>query len=81
KVWRALEEIPYGIIKTYGEVAGIIAQPKASRAVGLANNRNPIPIFIPCHRVIGANGMLTGYLGGLEVKKYLLNLEKKYGNI
>ena len=62
-VWSALEKIPYGETKTYGEIAKIIGRDKAYRAVGLANNRNPIPIFIPCHRVIGANGKLVGYAG------------------
>jgi methylated-DNA-[protein]-cysteine S-methyltransferase len=76
QVWAALCEIPYGMTATYGEIAAKIGKPKASRAVGLANNRNPIPIIIPCHRVIGANGSLTGYAGGLEMKKRLLELEK-----
>ena len=75
-VWSALEKIPYGETKTYGEIAKIIGKDKAYRAVGLANNRNPIPIFIPCHRVIGANGKLVGYAGGLDIKKQLLELEK-----
>lgn len=76
KVWTALCGIPYGMTATYGEIAAKISAPKAARAVGLANNRNPIPIIIPCHRVIGANGSLTGYAGGLEMKKKLLDLEK-----
>lgn len=76
QVWAALCEIPYGKTVSYGDVAGKVGKPKAARAVGLANNRNPIPIFIPCHRVIGADGSLTGYRGGLEVKKKLLDLEK-----
>ncbi len=75
KVWRALKEIPFGETRSYGEIAKRIGQPKASRAVGGANNKNPLPIFIPCHRVIGANGKLVGYAGGLEVKKTLLNVE------
>lgn len=75
-VWSALEKIPYGETKTYGEIAKIIGRDKAYRAVGLANNKNPIPIFIPCHRVIGANGKLVGYAGGLNIKKQLLELEK-----
>lgn len=75
-VWSALEKIPYGETKTYGEIAKIIGRDKAYRAVGLANNKNPIPIFIPCHRVIGANGKLVGYAGGLDIKKQLLELEK-----
>lgn len=76
KVWHALEGIPYGEIRSYSEIAEIIGKPKASRAVGLANNRNPISIFIPCHRVIGKNGKLVGYGGGLHIKDFLLNLEK-----
>lgn len=80
-VWKALCDIPYGETRSYKDLAEIIGKPKASRAVGLANNKNTIPIFIPCHRVIGTNGKLIGYLGGLEVKKYLLDLEKKHGNL
>lgn len=76
KVWAALCEIPYGKTASYGDIAVKIGSPKAARAVGLANNRNPIPIFIPCHRVIGADGSLTGYRGGLEIKRRLLELEK-----
>lgn len=76
QVWSALCGIPFGKTATYGEIAEKIGRPKAARAVGLANNRNPIPIFIPCHRVIGADGSLTGYRGGLEMKKKLLELEK-----
>lgn len=75
KVWKALQQIPIGETRSYGEIASIIGNPKASRAVGMANNKNPIPIFIPCHRVIGANGSLVGYAGGLEIKKYLLEKE------
>jgi methylated-DNA-[protein]-cysteine S-methyltransferase len=77
KVWSALCEIPYGKTATYRDIAEKVGNPKAARAVGLANNRNPIPIFIPCHRVIGADGSLTGYRGGLEIKKRLLDLEKE----
>ena len=76
QVWSALCEIPYGKTASYKDIAVKVGAPKAARAVGLANNRNPIPIFIPCHRVIGANGSLTGYRGGLEMKKKLLDLEK-----
>lgn len=76
KVWANLCGIPYGKTATYGEIALKAGSPRAARAVGLANNRNPIPIFIPCHRVIGADGSLTGYRGGLELKKRLLDLEK-----
>jgi len=77
-VWRALREIPYGETRCYQEIAETISRPKAVRAVGLANNRNPVPIIIPCHRVIGKNGKLTGYAGGLEVKDFLLSLEKRH---
>jgi len=77
KCWKALQEIPYGETRSYGEIAKRIGNPKAPRAVGLSNNRNPISIFIPCHRVIGANGKLVGYAGGLNVKEYLLNMEKQ----
>jgi len=80
KVWNALKEIPCGETRSYGEIAKIIGNEKASRAVGMANNKNPIMIIIPCHRVIGANGKLVGYAGGLDVKEELLNLEKKYEN-
>lgn len=75
RVWAALRAIPYGETRTYGELAAAIGSPNASRAVGMANHRNPIPIIIPCHRVIGANGTLTGYAGGLEIKRKLLALE------
>jgi len=75
-VWKALCEIPYGKTFSYKDIAQNIGNPKAVRAVGNANNRNPIPIIIPCHRVIGSNGKLVGYGGGLEIKKYLLDLEK-----
>lgn len=76
KVWKALCTIPYGQTKSYGEIAAQIGNPKACRAVGGANNKNPIMIFIPCHRVIGADGSLVGFGGGLDAKKYMLNLEK-----
>jgi methylated-DNA-[protein]-cysteine S-methyltransferase len=75
RVWDALREIPYGETVSYGEVARRIGAPTAARAVGLANGRNPISVIVPCHRVIGANGSLTGYGGGLERKRYLLDLE------
>ncbi len=75
-VWKALQEIPWGEIRSYGKVAKSIDRPKAPRAVGMANNKNPILIFIPCHRVVGANGKLVGYAAGLDAKEYLLNLEK-----
>ena len=73
--WDALQAIPYGETRSYKDIAVQINSPKACRAVGLANNRNPIPIIIPCHRVIGTNGSLTGYAGGLDVKRLLLDLE------
>ncbi len=77
-VWKALCAIPYGETRTYGQIASAIGNPRASRAVGMANNRNPISIVVPCHRVIGANGSLVGYGGGLAMKEGLLALEKKY---
>ncbi|KPI51894.1 cysteine methyltransferase [Clostridioides difficile] len=76
KVWNELCKIPYGETMTYIELANIINNPKAYRAVGMANSKNPISIFIPCHRLIGSNGSLRGYLGGIKVKEYLLKLEK-----
>jgi len=78
KVWKALTEIPYGETRTYGEVAAAVGNDKASRAVGMANHCNPIPVIIPCHRVIGKNGKLTGYAGGLEKKTALLDLERSF---
>lgn len=75
-VWKALCEIPYGETRTYKEIAVSIGKPRAYRAVGLANNRNPIAIIIPCHRVIGSDGKLTGYASGLDIKKFLLKLEE-----
>ena len=77
KVWQRLCDIPYGETISYGDLASRIGNPKASRAVGLANGSNPIPIVIPCHRVIGSNGKLTGYGGGLPIKEKLLALERK----
>ena len=76
KVWDALKEIPYGETRTYGEIAETVGNSKAARAVGMANNRNPIAIIVPCHRVVGANGKLVGYAGGMEQKEKLLHLEK-----
>ena len=80
RVWTELTHIPYGVTISYGELARRVGNPNASRAVGLANGRNPIPIVVPCHRVIGANGTLTGYGGGLERKQLLLALESKTGH-
>ncbi|MFS4093701.1 methylated-DNA--[protein]-cysteine S-methyltransferase [Streptomyces sp. AF1A] len=75
-VWEQLAKIPYGETRTYGELAGALGSPGASRAVGLANGRNPIGIIVPCHRVIGSSGNLTGYGGGLERKRRLLDFER-----
>lgn len=77
KVWNALLQIPYGETKSYGEVADMIGNRKACRAVGMANNRNPLMILVPCHRVIGADGSLVGYGGGLYIKERLLKLERE----
>ena len=77
KVWEALCAIPYGETRTYGEIAAAVGNPRACRAVGMANHNNPILIAVPCHRVVGANGGLVGYGGGLEMKEALLALEKK----
>jgi methylated-DNA-[protein]-cysteine S-methyltransferase len=79
KVWQALTNIPYGQTASYKDIAESIGNPLASRAVGQANNKNPILLFIPCHRVIGSNGKLTGYSGGLDIKMKLLALEKHHG--
>ena len=76
-VWQALLAIPYGETRSYGDIAHAIGNPKAARAVGMANHNNPISFIIPCHRVIGANGALVGYGGGLDLKKKLLDLESK----
>jgi methylated-DNA-[protein]-cysteine S-methyltransferase len=73
--WKALTKIPFGQTRSYGEQAAAIGNPKAVRAIGAANGRNPITIVVPCHRVIGANGTLTGYAGGLDKKEFLLKLE------
>jgi methylated-DNA-[protein]-cysteine S-methyltransferase len=77
-VWRELVKIPYGETRSYRQIASQTGNAAASRAVGMANNKNPIPIIIPCHRVVGSNGSLTGYAGGLELKKHLLELEERY---
>jgi methylated-DNA-[protein]-cysteine S-methyltransferase len=76
-VWAALRDIPYGQTRSYADIAIAIGKPTACRAVGSANNKNPIAILIPCHRVIGAGGGLAGYAGGLEIKRLLLELEQK----
>jgi methylated-DNA-[protein]-cysteine S-methyltransferase len=76
-VWQALYAVPYGTTTSYKDIAHAINNPKAMRAVGLANSKNPIPIFIPCHRIIGSNGKLVGYSGGLGIKIFLLALEKQ----
>jgi methylated-DNA-[protein]-cysteine S-methyltransferase len=75
-VWKALQSIPYGETRSYKQIAELVHRPKAVRAVGMANHRNPISIIVPCHRVIGHDGSLTGYGGGLPLKKYLLELEQ-----
>lgn len=74
-VWQALAEIPYGELRSYRDIAQVLGRDKAVRAVGAANGRNPIPIIVPCHRVIGSDGSLTGFAGGIEVKRALLALE------
>lgn len=77
KVWKALCDVPYGNTASYKEIAAAIGNPRATRAVGQANNRNPIPVIIPCHRIIGADGKLVGYGGGLDLKKKLLEIEDR----
>ena len=81
RAWQALIAIPYGETRSYQQIAAVVGNAKACRAVGLANNRNPLPIFIPCHRVIGANQKLTGYRGGLPLKQTLLELEQRHARI
>lgn len=76
EVWKALFEIPFGEVKTYGELARALGRPGAARAVGAAAARNPLPVIIPCHRLVGAGGALTGFSGGLDVKRQLLELER-----
>ena len=80
-VWKALRKIPFAETRSYGEVARSIGQPKAARAVGLANNQNPIAIVVPCHRVIGADGSLTGYGGGVNRKRWLIHHEAKFSKL
>lgn len=77
RVWETLQKIPYGETWYYGQLAEAVGNPRACRAVGMANNHNPLPILIPCHRVIGKNGSLTGYGGGLDIKEKLLALEQR----
>lgn len=77
QVWKALQDIPYGQTRSYREIAEAVGNPKAYRAVGSANNKNPLHIVIPCHRVIGSNGQAVGYAAGIQVKEYLLDLERK----
>ncbi|NIM70401.1 MAG: methylated-DNA--[protein]-cysteine S-methyltransferase, partial [Xanthomonadales bacterium] len=81
KVLDALQKIPYGETRSYADIARAIGQPRAGRAVGGANGSNPIPIVIPCHRVIGSNGALTGFGGGLDTKQYLLDLERRHSGL
>jgi methylated-DNA-[protein]-cysteine S-methyltransferase len=77
KVWNALCQVPYGETRTYKEIASVVGNPKASRAVGMANNKNPLMVVVPCHRIVGTDGNLIGYAGGLDMKKALLELERK----
>ena len=77
RVWTALKDSPYGQTCSYSDIAAAIGNPKACRAVGGANNKNPLPIVVPCHRVVGANGALVGYGGGVKIKTFLLDLERK----
>lgn len=81
RVYKELMNIPYGKTKSYKEIAKLVGNEKAVRAVGGANNKNKIPIIIPCHRVIGSNGNLVGYAGGIDIKQKLLNLEKEFVNL
>ena len=81
EVWRALRDIPYGNTISYGALASRIGRPAASRAVGAANGQNPLAIVVPCHRVVGANGKLTGYAGGIEIKQALLEHEQRLSGI
>jgi methylated-DNA-[protein]-cysteine S-methyltransferase len=80
-VWQALTGIPYGETTSYGKVAASIGHPDGARAVGVANGQNPIPIIVPCHRVIGADGSLTGYGGGLDAKRWLLDHEARHAGL
>jgi len=78
RAWEALRQIPFGEVRTYAEQAAILGRPTAARAVGAANARNPLPIVVPCHRVIGADGTLTGFAGGLDAKRWLLEHERSH---
>ncbi len=80
RAWEALQRIPYGATRSYGEQARAMGRPRAVRAAGAANRRNPIVIVVPCHRIIGGDGRLTGYGGGLDIKEYLLELEQRHVN-
>lgn len=80
RVWNALRDIPYGETRSYQEIAAAIGDPRAARAVGMANSRNPLLILLPCHRVIGKSGRLTGYAGGVDRKRYLLEMEERCGS-
>lgn len=79
RVWQELRRVPYGLTASYRDIAAAVGNPRAVRAVGMANSKNPIPIFIPCHRIIGSSGKLVGYRGGLELKQRLLELETGRG--
>ena len=81
KVWEEMQKIPYGKTMTYGELAEKVGNPKGARAVGMACNKNKIPIIIPCHRVVGKNGKLTGFAGGLDIKELLLKIEGEKANV
>ncbi len=76
EVWQATANVPYGTAMTYGDIARKINRPRSARAVGMAENKNPIAIIVPCHRIIGSNGKLTGYAGGIDIKKHLLRIER-----
>jgi len=78
RCWEALLRVPYGETRSYGDIARSVGSPRGFRAVGMANNRNPISIIIPCHRIIGSDGKLVGFGGGLDIKEFLLGLERKY---
>ena len=77
KVWQALQDIPYGALRSYGEIAKAVGNPKAARAVGAANGKNPIPLIIPCHRVVGSDGTMTGFGSGIDIKEKLIQLERR----